>query len=151
MAEGGLGGSRPSRSALFQTSNRVCLSICLSALSSDCCQEEAAGRRAALALCHRGATVAAKLLSKTGSNRCLSSKAEECFSHITGNQGCYWVTFYLLCKASFWQSPKASWLDPAFGRPRCMSASRWGSGRTCVLERLGRGFQPPQRVLVEAG
>ena len=49
--------------------------------------------RAALALCPRGATAAAKPLSKIAGNRCLSSKAGEWFSHITGSQGCYWVTF----------------------------------------------------------
>lgn len=55
----------------------------------------------ALALGQCGAAAAAQLLSKSGSNRCLSSKAGEWFSHITGNQGCYGVTSICSERPSF--------------------------------------------------
>lgn len=55
----------------------------------------------ALALGQCGAAAAAQLLSKSGSNRCLSSKAGEWFSHITGNQGCYGATSICSERPSF--------------------------------------------------
>lgn len=57
--------------------------------------------------------------------------------------------FYLLRKASFWQSPKDCWLDPTLGRPRSVSVgprAHVGSVHVCVPGPWNRASSHPSRM-----